>query len=391
MRGGRLLTVTQGTIEDGVLIFEDGRITAVGAGIAIPATARVIDVTGKIIMPGLIDGFTNLGTADYPSLGRDDDEATDPTTPHLRITDGLNPDNRFIPMARAAGVTAVLAAPAEGNLITGQSGLVQLAGETMEEMVLRSPVGIHVSLGEAPKLRYGGRNQAPMTRMGAAALLRQTLVDVLAYGERIAQHQRKLAAYRAGDAEKEPSPLARNLELEALLPVIRGEKPLIVSADRFDDIHTALRIAAEFDVPIVLNHGAEAHRLAAELADRDVPVIWGPLSAPYRELEARGGTPETPRMLEEAGVLFGFQTGSVENVTGLLEQARAAVRYGLPRDEALKALTLNPARIFGVGDEVGSLEVGKSADLVVFDRDPLEGLARVEMVFVRGRQFAGNQ
>jgi len=183
------------------------------------------------------------------------------------------------------------------------------------------------------------------------------------------------------------APPARDLKLEALLPVLRGEKPLIISADRFDDIHTALRVADEFGVSIVLNRGAEAHRVVSLLAEREVPVIWGPAGAQYRELEARRGTRQTPALLAAAGVRFAFQTGGIENVAGLLEQARIAVVNGLGRDEALKALTLYPAQIFGVLDRFGSLEVGKSADLVVFSGDPISELSTVEMVFVGGRRF----
>lgn len=390
LRGARLLTITHGTIESGVLVMRGGRITAIGADIPIPPGARVVDLTGRTVMPGLIDGFTNLGTTDYASYGEDDDEATDPVTPHLRIMDALNPDNRFIPMARSQGVTAVLCAPAEGNLITGQSALVRLAGTRTEEMVVRSPVGVHVTLGEAAKIRYGEKNRMPGTRMGSAALLRQTLVDAQGYAAKLALHENRVAAVRAGagqEGKAEPTPPDRDLRLEALLPVLRGETPLIVSADRYDDIHTALRIAEEFHLRIVLNHGAESHRLASELAAHDIPVLWGPAGARYRELESREGTPETPRLLADAGIRFTFQTGATENLAGLLDQAREAMANGLAREHALAALTLHPARIFGVADRMGSLEVGKVADLAVFDGDPLAGISRVEMVFIGGERF----
>ena len=387
LRGARLLTITQGVIDNGVLVMSGGRITAIGAQVSIPTGARVIDVAGGTVMPGLIDGFTNLGTADIPSLGRDDDEATDPVTPHLRITDALNPDNRFVPVARNSGVTAALCAPAEGNLLSGQSALIRLAGTSPEEMVLSTPVGTHVSLGEAAKTRYGQKGRAPMTRMGAAALLRQTFVNAKGYADKLAIYERKLAAHEADAAEREPPRPERDLKLEALLPVVAGQKPLIVGADRFDDIYTALRITAEFDLPIILNRGAEAHRLASELVERDIAVIWGPVGASYQELESERGTPATPALLSQAGVRFAFQTGSIENVTGLLHQARSAIIYGLPYEEALKALTLYPAQIFGVADRLGSLEVGKLADIVVFDGDPLEELSKVAMVFIGGKRF----
>ena len=371
LRGARLLTITGGTVESGVILLRGGRITAVGPNVAIPSGAEVLDLSGRTVMPGLVDASTNLGIADYPSLGTDDDEATDPLTPHLRVTDALNPDNRFIAVARGAGVTTALCAPAEGNLLAGQSALIRLAGARVEEMVVRAPVGVHVSLGEAPKAQYGAKSQAPMTRMASAAMLRQALVNAKAYGEKLAQ----------------PTPPPQDAKLEALLPVVRGELPLIVSADRFDDIHTALRITAEFGVTMILSHGAEAHRVAAELAARKIPVVWGPAGAPYQELEARGGSLETPAALSAAGVMFAFQTGSIRNVTTLLDQARDAVAHGLAPEEALRALTLYPATIFGVVGDRGSLEVGKAADLVVFDRDPLDALARVEIVLIGGMRM----
>lgn len=388
-RGGTIITVSNGVISDGTLLMRDGRITALGASVNVPSDAVVFDVSGKTIMPGLIDGFTNLGTADFPSLGRDDDEAIGPVTPHMRIIDGFNPSNRFIPLALQSGVTAVLSAPAAGNLITGQSGLMQLEGATVEEMVRSFPVAVHVSLGEAPKARFGSKNQAPMTRMGNAAILRQTFIDAAEYAQKLSLHERAKEAFDSGEEKERPTPVARDLKLEALLPVIRGELPLIVGADRFDDIHTALRISAEFHLDMILSGGAEAHRLAPELAEKGIPVIWGPAAASHQRLEAEKGTPGTPADLAAAGIRFAFQTGSIENVTGLLSEARAAFANGLPYEEALKGLTLYPAQIFGVECHLGSLEVGKSADILVLDGDPLEASSRVEQVFVRGRRVEG--
>lgn len=390
LRGARLITISHGEMETGIVVFRGGEIMAVGSDISIPSGARVIDVPGTTVMPGLIDGFTNLGLADYPSYGEDDDEATGAVTPQMQVIDALNPDNRFFRYALSSGVTTALCAPAEGNLVSGRSALIRTDGSTVSEMVLAAPAGVHVTLGEAPKLRYGEKNQMPMTRMGSAALLRQTLIKAQEYAAKLTRHQEEQASRDRRDGNS-PTPPARDLKLEALLPVLSGELPLIVSADRFDDIHTALRIADEFGLPLVLNRGAEAHRVAERLAESGVAVIWGPAHARYGELEARRGSARTPAILAEAGVMIAFQTGGVVNVTGLLDQARHAVANGLARAEALKALTAYPAEIFGVADRLGSLEVGKRADLIVFDGDPLEGLSKVELVFVSGRQvFAGH-
>ena len=391
IRGAKLLTITHGIIDEGTLLMRGGTITAIGSDVAIPPGAKVIEGKGKTISPGLIDGFTNLGTSDIRTLGADDDEATDPLMPQLRIIDGLNPDNRFIPIARSFGITTALCGAAEGNLISGQSALIDLAGARMEDMTLVFPIGVHANLGESPKMRYAKQNRSPMTRMGAAALLRQILIDARGYADKIERYEHKLAEYKKGHDEKKPSPPERDLKLESMVPVVRAQMPLIVSADRYDDIHTALRIADEFDLKIILNHGAESHRLTGELAKRNIPVIWGPADASIRELESEGGTPNTPWQLYNAGITFAFQTGSVENVSGLLNQARAAVVHGLPQEEALKALTLSPARIFGVSNQLGSLEVGKSANIVVFDGSPLEELSKVEVVLIKGELFQVNQ
>jgi len=392
IRGGRLMTMTHGIIEDGILLMRGGKIEEIGKDIPIPEGATVIDIPGKTVLPGLIDGFTNLGMADIKSYGKDDDEATDPLTPQLRIIDALNPDNRFIPLARNSGVTSVLCAPAEGNLLSGQSGFIQLAEGVIEDMILQFPVGIHGCLGEAPKLRYGKKNQAPMTRMGAAALLRQTFIDALDYADKIERYQEKLEKYEKEKKkdDKKPEPPKKDFKLQSLIPIVRGEKPLIIGANRFDDILTALRIAEEFDLKIILNHGTEAYRVAEKIASGNIPVILGPSTSFQQKQETEWAVPENAALLNKAGVKIAFQTGSIQNVSGLLNEARLAVANGLPYNVALKALTLYPAQIFGVDDEVGSLEKGKSGDIVIFDGDPLKELSRVVLVFIGGEKYEGN-
>ena len=223
--GGRLVTVTNGIIENGILLMRDGKIEAIGKDIRIPEDATVIDVSGQTVLPGLIDGFTNLGLADIASYGKDDDEATAPLTPQLRIVDAFNPANRFVPMARQAGITSVLCAPAEGNLLTGQSGFVQLSERGIEEMNLKFPVAVHGCLGEAPKLRYGEKSQSPMTRMGAAALLRQAFIDALDYADKLDRYQKKLETDEKENEEdeKKPTPPKTDFKLQSLIPIIRGE------------------------------------------------------------------------------------------------------------------------------------------------------------------------
>ena len=228
-----------------------------------------------------------------------------------------------------------------------------------------------------------------MTRMGIAAEIRQALIDALAHADALKAHQAALEKWRRSKPkdEAEPSPPKRDLALEALLPVVRGELPLIASAYRFDDLHTALRIAEEFDLELILNHGAEAHRLADRLAARGIPVVVGPSRSFAGRQEAMRSSPDLAARLSRARVPIAFQSGGIDNLRGLLQEARLATSHGLPYEEALKALTLYPARIFGVDDELGSLEVGKSADVVVFDSDPLSADAKAVRVYVQGRRL----
>lgn len=393
IRGGTLVTITNGTIKNGILLIEGGKITAVGKDIAIPKKAEIINAEKYIVLPGLIDSFTNLGAVETEGIEetKEYDEATSPVTPHMRIIDGINSESSLFPAAIKTGVTTALCAPGEGNLLSGQSALIQLRGDSIEEMVLKFPVAVHGTLGEPPKLRYGAKNINPSTRMGEAALLRQTLIDAQDYADKIRSYKEKLKDYEEKVKEgkegkdKKPVPPTTNIMLQSLIPVIKGELPLILRANRYDDILTALRIAAEFKLQIILNYGSDAYKAAKKLAANNIPVLIGPIP-PYRSTQETMGTLyENAALLHKAGVKIAFQTGSAHNLGSLLHQASIAVSYGLPYEEALKALTINPAQIFGLENELGSLEKGKRADIVMFDGDPLNSLSHVKMVMIGGQ------
>jgi len=393
IRGGTLVTITNGNITNGILLIKGGKITAIGEDINIPEKAQTIDAENYTILPGFIDGFTNLGAVETEGIEetREYDEATSPVTPHMRIIDGINSESGLFDAAIKTGVTIVLCAPGEGNLLSGQSALIQLRGDSVEEMVLKFPVGIHGSLGEPPKLRYGKKNVNPSTRMGEAALLRQTLIDAQDYAKKIESYKEKLKDYekkeKEGKAEpdKKPIPPPTNFKMQSLIPVIKGELPLILRANRYDDILTALRIADEFKLKLILNHGADAYKTAKKLAVRNIPVILGQMP-PYRSTqETMSALYENAALLHKAGVKIAFQTGSAHNLGSLLQQASLSVSHGLPYEEALKALTINPAQIFGLENELGSLEKGKRADIVIFDGDPLNSLSHIKMVITEGQ------
>ena len=374
VRGGKILTITKGTIEAGTILIEDGKIQAVGSGIPIPEGARIIEAAGKVICPGFIDSFTNVGTRDLFPGESDFDEAGTPVSPQMRIIDALNPDNRFIPLERRSGVTAAIIAPGEANLISGQGAVIRLWGTTIEEMIVKFPAALHGSLGELPKIRYGSRNQYPSTRMGQAALLRQTLIDAQGYREKMRK-----------PPERGSDPPPADFKMKPLVPVLEGELPLVIRANRYDDILTALRIAEEFRIRIILNHGAEAHRAAGRLAGKGIPVLYGPFTSTLQGQEAEGARPDGPLLLVQAGVKVAFQTGRTEDCSRLLDFVRDAVKNGLSRKEALEALTIHPAEIFGIDKRIGSIEEGKEADLLIWDGDPLDIQARITHIIIKGK------
>ncbi len=390
LKFGKCITVTRGTIENGAILIRDGKIQALGPDLECPLDARIIDASSLTVMPGLIDSFTNLGAVEIERSNRDFDEETTPLTPHLRIIDAINPENSFIRVERKNGVTSVLCAPGEGNLLSGQSALIHLAGESIEEMIVKFPVAVHGNLGEEPKLRYGKKGVYPSTRMGLAALLRQTLIDANDYLNRFLDYQKKVEEFekkekkREKDKSEKPLPFEIDFKLHALLPVIKGGLPLILRANRLDDILTGLRIAEEFKLNLIINHGAEAYRVADKLALKNIPVLFGPLESYFQKMETKGASYEGIIELYRKGVRFAFQTGSIQNVSSLLAQAERAISFGLPYEEAIKALTIYPAQIFGVENKLGSVEEGKIADLVVFEGDPLTRLSKVKMVIING-------
>jgi imidazolonepropionase-like amidohydrolase len=370
LKGGDLVTVTQGVIQNGVLIIRNEKIEAVGKNIALPENAVIIDVSNSTVTPGFIDAFSHIGTVEWEAEDQDYDEAVSPLTPHMRIIDALNPENKWIEQARESGITAALSAPGEGNLLSGQSALIHLAGSSLEEMVIKFPAGMHASLGELPKMRYGQKNRYPMTRMGEMALLRQTFIEAREY---------------AGKLENGASPPPVNFKLQSLLPVLEKKIPLIVRANRMDDILSALRLADEFQIKLILNHGSEAFKVANRLASFRIPVLISPFMKKQTLLETENARYTNASLLREAGISIAFQTGASLHFSDLLLQVRLAVSCGLSAGEGLKALTIYPAQIFGVDDQVGSLEEGKLADIAVFNKHPLESPALPKLVLIKGQ------
>ena len=390
---GKVMTITQGTFERATVLVDDGRIVAVGAEVDVPADAQVYDVTGKVVLPGLIDAHCHVGL--FPDgIGweySDGNEMTDPITPHLRALDAVHPEDLAFKELVSAGVTTVLTGPGSGNLIGGQWVCLKTVPRPgVEQMVLLEPAGMKMALGENPKRVYGEQKKAPSTRMGNAATLRAALVDAQNYLDKWSRYEQEHAdceaKVEAGDEDaKPPKPPERDLKLEALGKVLRREMKARVHAHRADDMLTAIRIAEEFDLDLTLEHATEGYKIADVLAEKGIPVTAGPILFSRTKYELKDLTPKNPGLMAKAGVRVAIQTDEMSAVKYLPINAALAMREGMPEEEALRAITINPAEIIGVADRVGSLEAGKDADLVVFSGHPFDYRTVAELVLVDGQ------
>jgi imidazolonepropionase-like amidohydrolase len=380
--GGRVVPIVGDEIDGGTVLIENGKITAVGASVAVPDGARLIDAAGSWVLPGFIEAHGHVGVSEEAEgwAGQDSNEMTEPVTAHVRAIDAINPADLGFRDAISGGVLAVNVNPGSGNPIGGQTVAMKCWGRTVDQMVLRQPSGMKAALGENPKRVYGEQKKTPSTRLGTAAVIRGALVDAANYLQRVDAEQAKPAADR--------KPVDRDLKLEALGLVLRREIPWRQHCHRADDIATAIRIADEFGYDLVIDHGTEAHLLADIIAARDIPVIIGPLFTSRSKVELRNRSLANPGRLARAGVTIAITTDHpVVPINFLVHQASLAVKDGLDRDTALRALTINPARIAGIDDRLGSIEPGKDADLVIWSGDPLDVLSRAVRVFMDGAEI----
>jgi len=373
--GGRVVPIDGPVVDGGTVLVRAGRIEAVGAGVAVPDGAEVVDCAGRWVLPGFLDAHVHLGVHEEGEGrdGNDTGELTDPSTPQVRALDAVNPADVGFADALAAGVLAVNVNPGSGNPIGGQTVALRCWGRTVEEMLLRAPSGMKSALGENPKRTYGDKGRLPSTRLGTAAVIRAALAAAADYD----------AKRRLDDEGRRPD---RDLGLEALAMVLRREIPWRQHCHRADDIATALRLAKEFGYDLVLDHGTEAHLLADVIAERGVPVLIGPLMTSRSKVELRQRSLRNPGLLAAAGVEISIVTDHpVVPVNFLVLQAILAVKEGLDPEVALRSLTLHPARVMGVLDRLGSLTAGKDADIVVWSGDPLDIRSRVLAAWVAGR------
>lgn len=374
IEGGTVHTMVGPPLAGATVLIRDGRIEAVGAGIAVPAGAVRIDASGRIVTPGLFDSGTNVGLVEIEAVEASNDirapAQEDLVAAGFRVADGLNPSSMVIPVTRIAGVTTVMSRP-QGGLFAGQGAIIDLLGETRDAMIVRDPAAMFASLGES------ARNAVDGARGGTTLLFREVLADAQAYA-------RNRDGYESG-AYRELS--VDRVDLEALQLVLAGEIPLVVEAHRASDIRTLLELAREYGFRPIVYGGTEAWMVAGELAAARVPVIVKVLQNLPESFEKLGATYENAGLLAAAGVPVAITTGDTFRSFTLRQEAGNAVGHGMDRSEALRAITLYPAQIWGLADDYGSLEPGKVANVVVWDGDPLELLTPVTNLIIRGQEI----
>jgi imidazolonepropionase-like amidohydrolase len=403
LRGGKLLTMTHGVIENGVLVMQNGKITAVGAAgaVSIPHDAKAIDVTGMTVYPGLIDSETHLGLTEVSAdqMSNDLVEASDEIMPHMHVYDAFHAETTLIPVARINGVTNAIVAPASQDTLPGQDSFIQLAGRSSDEMLMVRDIAMPLNFTGRQRRNEGPptTHKFPSTRMGMATQLRQAFLDALRYEQRMSAR-----AKQKSDAGEEPqeersegsdqgergrSSSTRDLKLEALLPYLHGQKPVVLAAEEPNDLLTAMDLANEFHLKIVLNHLTHSSSLLDKVAATGLPVIVGPIYEQPKEWERYDAVFRLPAEMAKRGIKIAFASYEAHNSRNLPYAAGYAVAFGLPHEEALKALTINAAQIWGLDDRLGSLDPGKLANVVVANGDPLDVKTDVKHVFINGEEI----
>lgn len=385
LKGGKLLTISHGTIENGVLVMENGKITAVGGpGTAVPKNAKVIDATGMTIYPGLIDSETHLGITEISADESTNDmvETSDEIMPHMHVYDAFHAETALIPVTRVNGVTNAIVAPDNQDTLPGQDIFIQLDGKSAQDMILVKDIAMPMNFtGEQRRNSSWEKAKYPQTRMGMAAQLRQTFIDAQDYVKKWDDYNAK------AKSDKNATPPKRDLKFEALVPYLKGERPVVLAADTAGDIDTAVGLAQEFKLKFVLNHVRHSQKVLDYIASLNVPVIVGPIYEQPRNDERYDAVFKLPAELSKRGVKVLFASDDAHNSRNLPYQAGYAVAFGLPYEEALKAITLYPAEVWGVDKQYGSLDAGKVANVVVANGDPLDVKTDVKHVFIAGREI----
>jgi len=386
IRNATIVTVTGETIENGTLVIQGEKITVLGTGVSIPADAEVIDARGLFVYPGMIDAATGLGLYEVGAVASTVDANEIGTyLPHIKAHVAINPHSVHIPISRVNGITTALVG-AGGGIISGQYALINLKGWTPGEMVLKEPVAIGINFPRLPREDDRRRQQAQSTRQAGAGKER-TEKQIKELREVLNRAKRYAETWDEYNRSPEPPAPDRDLMLEALVPVVKKELPVIISVNAEKDIKNAVEFVDTLDIKAILRGVTDGWKVAELLKKHDIPVLVGPVLSvpgskdPYDARYANAG------ILNKAGVKIAFLTGSAPDVRSLPYHAGTAAAYGLPKEEALKAVTIYAAEIFGVADKIGSLEEGKLANVVVTDGDILEMKTRIKHLFIGGEKI----
>ncbi|WDV44874.1 amidohydrolase [Clostridiaceae bacterium M8S5] len=377
IKNGKIYTMENGILDGASILIKNGKIAEIGYDIKTNGDVEIIDAKGKLVMPGFIDAHTHLGITESSIgfEGSDHNERTDPITPHLRAIDAINPNDIAFKEAVEKGITCTATGPGSANVIGGEFVAIKTYGNIIDDMVVKKSVGMKCAFGENPKRVYNEKGKMPITRMGIAGLLREALFKAKDYKNRIEATK--------GDYSKRP---AFDMKNEALLKVLNKEIPLKVHAHRADDILTAMRIADEFDVDLTLEHCTEGHLIAKRIKNANLDAIVGPIMTHRSKFELANRSFITPKVLSENGVKVALMTDHPVIPLHLLPVcASLAVKAGLDEMEALKALTINPAEILKIDDRVGSIKIGKDADIAIWDGNPLEISSEVIYTIIDGQ------
>lgn len=377
IKNGIINTITNGVFKGNILI-EGKKIVEIGKEIEAPLDIEIIDAEGKYVFPGFIDAHTHLGLWEdgMGFEGADGNEETDPITPQLNPIDGINPMDRTFEEAVQGGITAVCTTPGSANVMGGECIAIKTYGRRIDNMVIKNPVASKIAFGENPKSCYGRDEKTPQTRMAIASLIRENLKKAEEYLEEI-------ELYEEHEDHDRPE---YDIKMESLIPVLRKEIPFKVHAHRADDMFTAIRIAKEFDLKLTLDHCTEGHLIVEELVEEGYPVIVGPSLSERSKIELRNLTFDTAGILSNAGAQVSLMTDHpVIPVQYLPMCAGIAVKHGMKKEKAIEAITINPAKTLGIQDRVGSLEVGKDADIVIWDGCPLEIQSNVLFTIIDGK------
>lgn len=363
------------TYENGYVRTEGSKIVEVGCMeelFPFSGEDEILDAGGSWVMPGIIESHCHIGITEekHGSIGDDSNEVTNPITPALRAIDAIDPLDPAFHEAIMAGITSVMAGPGSSNVVGGQFAFLKTHGRCIDDMVIRQPAAMKIALGENPKTNYGDKDVCPATRMGIASILRETLFEARKY----------FLKKEAGELEEE------DFQMESWMPVFRKEIPLKAHVHRADDILTAIRIAKEYGVDLTLDHCTEGHLITEKIVESGYPCIVGPDLTSKSKIEIENLSFKTDKILQESGVLIAITTDHpVSMIRYLPLCAGLSVKQGLPMEEGLKAITINPAIICGVSDRVGSLKPGKDADIVIFSGNPLEIFTQTLYTIIDGR------